>query len=81
MKLEWPRHIFEKHWNNKFHENHFIESRVVPRGWTEEQTEGQTDMKKLIAAFSNLAKALKNKYGSNFKLFLSENTSDLENRK
>jgi len=38
-------------------------------------------MKKLIVVFGNLAKAHENKYGSNAKLFLSENTSDLENRK
>jgi hypothetical protein len=34
-------------------------------------------MKKIIVAFCNFAKAPKNKYGSNSKLFLSENTSDL----
>jgi len=58
-----------------------MKSRVVPCGWTDEQTEGKTDMNKLIVVFCNLAKAPKNKYGSITKLFLSENTSDLENRK
>jgi hypothetical protein len=56
MKLEFPREIFEKYSNIKFHENPSSGSRVVPYG----QTDGQIDMTKLIAAFSNLAKAPKN---------------------
>jgi hypothetical protein len=41
----------------KFHENPFSGIRVVPR----EQTDGQTDMTKLIVAFRNFAKTPKNK--------------------
>jgi hypothetical protein len=51
MKLEFSREIFEKCSNIKFHENSSIESRVVPCGWTD----GQTDMTKLVVAFRNIA--------------------------
>jgi hypothetical protein len=50
---------FRKTINIKFHETPFNDSRVVPCGWTEEQTEGRTNMKKIIVAFCNFAKELK----------------------
>jgi hypothetical protein len=49
MKLEFSRHISEKSSNIKFYENLSSWSRVVPCG--------QTDMKRLIIAFRNFAKA------------------------
>jgi len=48
--------FFEKQSNIKFRENPFSGSRVVPCG----QTDGPTDMTKLIAAFRNSANAPKN---------------------
>jgi hypothetical protein len=56
MKLGFSRQAFEKSSNIKFHENPSSWSRVVPRG----QTDGWTDMMKLIDAFRNFAKAPKN---------------------
>ena len=56
MKLEFPQHVFEKHWNIKFHENLSSDSRAVPCG----QKDGQTDMTKLIVAFRNFPNAPKN---------------------
>jgi len=44
MKLEFSHQIFEKYSNIKFHKNPSSGSRVV--------TYGQTDMTKLIVAFS-----------------------------
>jgi hypothetical protein len=58
MKLEFSRQIFEKRSNIKFHENPSSGSRVVAWGPTEEQTEGQRDMK-LMVAFRNFANAPK----------------------
>ena len=55
MKSEICQPIFEKVLNIKFHQNPFIRSRIVPRG----QTDGQTDMTKLIVAFRNFANAPK----------------------
>jgi len=55
MKLEFPRQIFQKYSNFKFHENPSSGSRVVSCG----QTDGQTDMTKLIVAFRNFANAPK----------------------
>ena len=52
MKLEFSRHIFEKYSKIKFHENPTSGNRVVRRG----QSDGRTDMAKLIVAFSNFAK-------------------------
>jgi hypothetical protein len=54
MKLEFSRQIFEKYSNNKFHENLSNDSRVVPRRWRD----GQTDMTKLIVAFTYSANVL-----------------------
>ena len=45
IKLEFPRQIFEKYSNIKWHENLSSGSRVVPCGWTE--------MTKPIVAFRN----------------------------
>jgi hypothetical protein len=55
MKLDFSRQIFEKIFNTKFHENSLSESRVVPCG----QTERQTDMTKPTVAFRNFANAPK----------------------
>jgi hypothetical protein len=52
MKFEFSRQIFEKVSNIKFYQNPSSGSRVVPCG--------QTDMAKLIVAFSNFANAPKN---------------------
>jgi len=41
-KLELSRQIFKKYSNIKFHENPLSESRVVPRGQMEGQTDRQT---------------------------------------
>jgi hypothetical protein len=53
MKLEFSPQFFEKYSTIKLHEN--PGSRVVPCG----QTEGRTDMTKLIVAFRNSANAPK----------------------
>jgi len=55
MKLEFPRHIFEKYLNITFHENPFSGSRVFPCG----QTDGRTEMPKLTVAFRNFVNAPK----------------------
>jgi len=60
MQFEFSRHIFEKYSNIEFHENPLSGSRVVPCGQTDGRTHEQTDMMKLIVAFCNFAKALKN---------------------
>jgi hypothetical protein len=61
MKLELYRQILKKNSSNvKFHQNPSIASRVVPCGWTDKLTEGQTDMMKLIVAFRNLETHLLN---------------------
>ena len=39
MKLEFSRHIFEKSSNIKFQENPFSETRVIPCGRTDKQTD------------------------------------------
>jgi hypothetical protein len=57
MKLEFSLQIFEKYSNIKFHENLSCGSRVVPC----EQTDGWTDMTKLIAAFRIFENAPKNR--------------------
>jgi hypothetical protein len=51
-KLEFPRQIFEKYSNIKFHENPSSGSRVVPCG---QMDGGRTDMTKLIVAIRNFA--------------------------
>ena len=58
-KLEFFRHIFDKHSHIKFHENPSSERRAVPCGRTDIHVDRQTDMTKLIVAFRNFAKALK----------------------
>jgi len=55
MILEFSRQIFEKSSNAKFHENPSSGSRVVPCG----QTDGRTDMTKLIVAFRDFENAPK----------------------
>jgi hypothetical protein len=56
MKLEFSRQTFEKYSDTTFHKNRPSESRVVPRG----RTDGQNDMAKLTAAYSNFANVPKN---------------------
>jgi len=53
MKLEYSRQLFEKYSNTKIHASPFSGSPVVAFG----QTDGQTDTKKLVVAFRNLAKS------------------------
>jgi dephospho-CoA kinase len=38
MKTEFPRQVFEKYSNVKFHEEPYSGSRVVPNGQTDRQT-------------------------------------------
>jgi hypothetical protein len=58
MKLEFSRHIFEKVSNTKFHQNPSSGSRVIPCG--RRQTDGRTNMTKLMVAFRYFANAPKN---------------------
>ena len=51
MKLEFSWQFFEKYSNINFHDNQSSGSRVVSFG----QTDGWTDMTKLIVAFQNFA--------------------------
>jgi hypothetical protein len=60
MELGFSRQIFEKVSNIKFNQSPPSGSRVVPCG----QTDGRTDMTKLIAAFRNLANAPKKRHGT-----------------
>jgi hypothetical protein len=55
MKVVFSQRILENYSNIKFHENPSSGSRVVGRG----QTDGPTDITKLIVAFRNFAKAPK----------------------
>jgi hypothetical protein len=66
MKLEFSRHMFDKCWNIKFHENPSCGIRVVTCG----QTEGQTDMK-LIVHFPNHANAPKKSVSSSLHVLYS----------
>jgi hypothetical protein len=57
MKPEVSLQILENYSNIKFHENPFFGNRVVSwtKGWTEERTDKDTDMMKLIVDFRNFA--------------------------
>jgi len=55
MKLELIQQIFEKYSNIKFHEDSSRGNRIVPCG----ETDGRTDMTKLMVAFGNFTKAPK----------------------
>ena len=55
MKLEFSRRIFEKRLDIKFNQNPFSGSRVFPC----EETDGRTDVTKLIVVFRNFSKAPK----------------------
>jgi hypothetical protein len=59
VELEFSGQIFEKYSNIKFHENSSSGSRVVPCRRMYRQTEGLTDLRKLIIAFRDFAKAPK----------------------
>jgi hypothetical protein len=63
MKLEFSRQIFEKYSDVKFHENPSSERRVVPCGREDTQTDGRTDVTKLIVALRNLANSPKQDEG------------------
>jgi len=56
FKLEFGGYIFEKYSNIKFNENPYSGSRVVPCV----QTDGRSNMTKLIVAFRNFATGPKN---------------------
>jgi hypothetical protein len=56
MKLEFPRKTSEKFSNIKFHENRSSQGGIVPCV----RMNGETDIRKVIAAFQNFAKAPKN---------------------
>jgi hypothetical protein len=56
MNLEFSGQTFDKNSNIRFHENLSSGSRVVSSG----QTDGRTDMTKLIVAIPNFANAPKN---------------------
>ena len=56
MKYEFYRQIFEKVSDIKFHKNPSSGSRVVSC----EETDGQTDVTKLIVVFRNFVNAPKN---------------------
>jgi len=58
MKILFSRRIFEKYSNIKFHENPSSGNGVVLHG----QTDGWTDMKKLIVTLRNIANAHKTSY-------------------
>jgi hypothetical protein len=60
MKPELAQKIFEKSPNIKFYENPSSGSRVVPRGRTDEQTNGRIEVTKPIDAFRNFVNAPKN---------------------
>jgi hypothetical protein len=53
MKFEYARQIFEKYSNIKSHENPSSDSRVIPFGRTDRQTD------KLTVAFRNFANSPK----------------------
>jgi hypothetical protein len=57
MKLEFSRKVFEKYSNVKFDDIAHSGSRIVPRGCKDTQTDGRTDMTKLIVALRNFANA------------------------
>ena len=56
VKIYFSRQIFKKYSNINCHENRSNGSRVVPCT----QTDGRTDMKKVIITFPNFANASKN---------------------
>ena len=57
MKLEFLQQNFEKVSNIRFHKNPSSGRRVVPCG--NGQTDGRTDMTKLIVTFRNFANVLR----------------------
>ena len=60
MELELSGQIFEKYTNVKFYENQCNGSRVVPFRRTDRQADRLTDMRNLIVAFRDFAKAPEN---------------------
>jgi len=64
MKIKFPERIIKKFLNIKFSENPFSGSRFVP--CADGQTDRQTDMTKLIVAFSNFMDAPENVHNIKF---------------
>jgi hypothetical protein len=60
INLEFPRQIFEKNSNIKFHQNPSSRSQVVPCGRTDRQTWWSTGMTKLIVPSRNFANVPEN---------------------
>jgi hypothetical protein len=56
MKIEFSRHIIEKGSNIKFHQNPFIESRVVRCGQTDGERDGRTGGHEANSRFSQICK-------------------------
>jgi len=67
VKLEFCRRSFKKYSNVKLHENPSTENRVAPRG----QTDGQTDMTKLIVIIVTFLKILRKRLKTRSKLTTS----------
>ena len=55
MKFESSKHIFEKQWNIKFHENPSSGSRVVPCGQTDEDGEANSCFSQILKAKNCIA--------------------------
>jgi len=64
--LNFPRQIFEKYSNIKFHEDPSSGSRIVPM-LTSGRKEGRTDMTKTIVAFRKSANAPKNWFRNSYR--------------
>jgi hypothetical protein len=64
MKFEFSRQILEKYSNIDFLENPSSGSQAVPCERKEGQTDGRTNMTKLIVAICNFAKAHYGKYSN-----------------
>jgi hypothetical protein len=71
---------FRKYSNMEYHEYPFIGSRIVAcrmmEGWTDERTDRQTAMTKLVAVFRNFAKALKTLTSDSTRLAVTTHKSD-----
>jgi hypothetical protein len=59
MKFEFSRHILEKSSDAKFHENPSSGSLAVSCGLKDRQTEGRTELTKLLVAFRNFCENTK----------------------
>ena len=59
FKNEFSQHIFEKISDAIFHENPYSGKRIIACGAADGRTVNQTDMKRIIVAFHNIADAPK----------------------